>query len=38
MAGFGRELLASALAYFLSGGGQFVDEVLVRMFALPTLR
>lgn len=30
-------LLASGLAYFLSGGGRFVDETLVRLFALPTI-
>lgn len=28
-------LLASGLAYFLSGGGRFVNEVLIRLFALP---
>lgn len=27
-------LVASALAYLLSGGGRFVDELMVRLFAL----
>jgi uncharacterized protein DUF5056 len=27
-------LVASVLAYFLSGGGRFVDELIVRLFAL----
>jgi hypothetical protein len=30
-------LVASVLAYFLSGGGRFVDELIVRLFALPLL-
>lgn len=29
-------LLASLSSYFLSGGGRFVDDTLVRLFALPT--
>ena len=30
-------ILASGLAYVLSGGGRFVNDVLARLFELPTL-
>jgi hypothetical protein len=30
-------LVASVLAYFLSGGGRFVDDLIVRLFALSPL-
>jgi hypothetical protein len=30
-------ILASVLAYVLSGGGRFVDATLLRLFSLPTI-